>query len=80
MIEPANLVLEHLRGIRTDLTAVREVQGEHSLRLTELAIGIAGLRRDQAHDAEVGAHLAARIDRMQDEIDRIKRRLELSDG
>ncbi|HEX8444217.1 MAG TPA: hypothetical protein VF631_11285 [Allosphingosinicella sp.] len=54
MAEPTNLVLEHLRAIRVDLAAVREVQGEHGLRLTELAVGIAGLRRDQAHDAEIG--------------------------
>ncbi len=75
MVEPSNLVLEHLCAIRADLSAVRDVQGEHSVRLTELAVGIAGLRRDQAHDAEIGAHLTARVDRLQAEIDRIKRRL-----
>jgi hypothetical protein len=80
MVEPTSLVLEHLSAIRAGLSVVREVQGEHSARLTELAVGIAGLRRDQAHDAEVGAHLAARIDRLQSQVDRINLRLELSDG
>lgn len=74
-----NLALEMLRDIRRELAGVRDIQREHGLRLTEIAGSMAGLRRDQAGDAEIGAHLAARVDRLHDEIDRIKRRLDLAD-
>ena len=78
--ETDNIVLEHLRAIRADIASVREVQGEHGVRLTEIASAVAGLRRDQALDAETAAHLAARVDRLRDELERIKRRLDLTDG
>ena len=74
-----NLLLEHLRAMRTDISDIRRTQQEHGVRLTEIAGSVAGLRRDQALDAEVSAHLAARVDRLRDEVDRIKRRLELTD-
>jgi predicted trehalose synthase len=72
-----NLVLEHLGAIRSDLASQRSLLGEHGVRLTEIAASVAGPRRDQAMDAETGAHLAARLDRLRDEIDMIKRRLDL---
>jgi hypothetical protein len=78
-MEAANLVLEILRDLRRELGSVRDVQREHGLRLTEIAGSLAGMRRDQAGDAEIGAHLAARVDRLHDEIDRLKRRLDLAD-
>ena len=74
-----NLVLDLLRDMRRELASVRDTQREHGIRLTEIAGSVAGLRRDQAGDAEIGAHLAARVDRLHDEIDRIKRRLDLVD-
>ncbi|WP_439546995.1 hypothetical protein [Sandarakinorhabdus sp.] len=79
MAEVDNLVLEMLRGIRSDVAAIRDVQREHGVRLAELGTTMAGLRRDTAGDAEVTAHLAVRIDRLRDEVDRIKRRLEIAD-
>lgn len=79
MAEVDNLVLEMLRGIRGDVAAIRDVQREHGVRLAELGTGLAGLRRDNAGDAEVSAHLAVRIDRLRDEVDRIKQRLEIAD-
>jgi hypothetical protein len=78
--EPDNLVLNMLRAIRADLASQREILTEHGVRLTEIAATTAGLRRDQALDAEAAAHLAARVDRLRDEVERIKRRLDLSDG
>ncbi len=78
--EPDSLVLNMLRAIRTDLASQREILSEHSVRLTEIASAVAGLRRDQALDAESAAHLAARVDRLRDDVERIKRRLELTDG
>ena len=77
--EPINLVLEILRDMRRDMGEMRDILREHTVRLNELAIGQAGIRRDMAHDSEVNAHLAARVDRLRDDVDRIKRRLELVD-
>lgn len=77
--EPDNLVLEHLRQLRAKLDQHDERFNEILLRLSELGSGQAAMRRDQALDAEGSAHLAARVDRLRDEIERIKRRLELTD-
>ncbi len=75
-----NLVLEHLRALRSDNADIRQTLKDHGVRLTEIAGSVAGLRRDQALDAEASAHLAARVDRLRDEVDRIKQRLELRDN
>lgn len=73
-----NLILELLRGMRSDLTEVKEVLREHGLRLNRIEAGVAGLRRDQAGDAEAIAQVQAQVDRLREEIERIKRRLELA--
>ncbi len=75
-----NLVLEQLRAIRAEQSRHGALMTEHGIRLTEIAGSVAGIRRDQALDAEASAHLAARVDRLRDEIERIKRRLELNDS
>ncbi len=77
--EPINLVLEHLRAIRADVGEIKHVQREHGERLIRVELAMASMRRDQAADAENAAHLGARVDRLSDEIDRIKRRLEITD-
>jgi hypothetical protein len=46
--DATNLVLKHLRAIRSDV----HEQREHGHRLSRLEIGVAALRRDQASDAE----------------------------
>lgn len=79
MSDTESLVLELLRAMRSDMSAMRDTQREHGVRLAEIANALAGLRRDSAGDAEVTAHLAARVDRLRDEVDRIKRRLEIAD-
>ena len=75
-----NLVLEHLRSLRADMADVRETLKEHGIRLTEIAGSVAGSRRDQALDAEASAHLAARVDRLREKVERIERRLDLTDN
>lgn len=42
-----NLVLEHLRAIRSDLRDMRDTMAEQGQRLTRMEIGLAGLRRDR---------------------------------
>ena len=89
MAEVENFVLDMLRAIRGDAAAMRgdvaamhDVQHEHGVRLGELGTAMAGLRRDNAGDAgdaEVSAHVAVRIDKLCDEVDRIKQRPESAD-
>ncbi|MEI7607781.1 MAG: hypothetical protein WCJ64_10395 [Rhodospirillaceae bacterium] len=77
--EPENLVLTYLRALRADISDIKETQREHGYRLTRIEGSIAGLRRDQAGDAETVAHLGARIDGLRDDVNRIKRRLDIID-
>ena len=77
--DPTNLVLEHLRAMRGDMHEMKDMLREHGHRLTRIEMSIAPLRRDQASDAGNVAHLEARIDRITDEISRIKQRLDIID-
>ncbi|MDN5869582.1 MAG: hypothetical protein L0H73_02490 [Nitrococcus sp.] len=74
-----NLVSEHLRAIRTDVAGVKATLDEHGPRLSRIEQGIAGLRREQAYDAESTAHQSTRIDRLHQRIERIERRLGLTE-
>lgn len=73
------LILEQFRQIRAILADHGQKLDELLHRVSTLEIGIAGLRRDHAADAEARAYLQARVDRMQGQIDRINRRLDLTD-
>jgi hypothetical protein len=44
-----NLILEHLRAIRTDLAGLKEDLREIKSRMASLESGIANLRRDNTH-------------------------------
>jgi septal ring factor EnvC (AmiA/AmiB activator) len=78
--EPENLTLRYLRRIDERTTRIEETQIEHSERLTTIERMLASLRREQALEAEARAALETRIDRLAAEINRIKRRLDLSDA
>jgi septal ring factor EnvC (AmiA/AmiB activator) len=77
--DPANLVLEHLRAIRSDMHEMKDLQREQGHRLSRIELSVAGLRREQAGDAENVAHLEARFDQLREDIERIKKRLEIVD-
>ena len=77
--EVNNLVLEHLRAIRADVHEIKTVQREHGHRLTRVEIALAGIRRDQALDSENLARMDLRVDRLSEDVERIKRRLDLVD-
>lgn len=57
-----------------------EVLGEHTRRFSHLETMVAGQRREAASDAEQLVHLELRFDRLRDDIDKIKRRLDLGDA
>jgi predicted nuclease with TOPRIM domain len=64
--ETANLILEHLRHLRSGLDAVREAVRDIKIRLTHVEEGLAGVNR--------------RIDRVETRLDRIESRLGLVDA
>ena len=74
--DPTHLVPEHPCASRGDMQDMLRERGHGPIRIE---MSIAPLRRDRASDAENTVHLEARIDRLTDEIDRIKRRLEITD-
>lgn len=47
-----NLILEHLRGMRGSQERVEHELREIKNRITGLEAGVAGIRRDSAHDNE----------------------------
>jgi predicted nucleic acid-binding Zn-ribbon protein len=68
--ETANLILEHLRNIRSDTTAIRNDVDDLKLRMTAA----------EHHLGQQQIQLAAingRLDRLDERVGRIERRLEL---
>ena len=66
--EPENLVLSLLRTIRT-------TQLEHGRRLSQIEIGIGMLRRDAGGDAEARGLASARMDALDERLERLEQRL-----
>ncbi|MBL8672888.1 MAG: hypothetical protein JNK11_19670 [Alphaproteobacteria bacterium] len=75
-VEAGNLVL---RAMDANLGRVIAVQVETKARLSSLAIAIAGLQRDVAAPSVTDARIVARLDRMNDRLDRIERRQDLAE-
>jgi predicted trehalose synthase len=72
-----NLLLEHLKRFQTGQERIERKLDEHTQRLGRIEVALAGMRRDQALAEEAGADQSVRIDRLNERIDRIERRLEL---
>jgi predicted nuclease with TOPRIM domain len=68
--EPINLVLEHLRALRGDVTLLREDMQDVKRRLTSLEVAVAQIHGDFAGQS-------VRIDRLEDRLSRIEQRLEI---
>ena len=73
-----NLVLEHLKRFQATLEDLRHDVREIKVRQGETHAAVLGLRRDQVNDAEIVAHLQVELDRFKDRLDRIERRLDLT--
>ena len=73
----SNLILEHLRTMRTDLAALVEHAGRVEQRLGALEGHIASLRKDIALLHEDFAGLSVRHDKLAGRVGRIERRLEI---
>ena len=72
-----NLVLELLRAIRADIAELRTEQREQRGRIAAMERSLAHIERD---GAEQRAELGGRFDRVLDRLDRIERRLDLTDA
>lgn len=73
-----NIILEHLKRFQTDMNELKRDSKEILSRISHLEIGMAAVRRDIAHADENSAILSARMDRINERIERIERRLELA--
>jgi predicted trehalose synthase len=73
-----NLILEHLKRFQAGQDRVERKLEEVVTRLGNLEIGVASVRRDFAHSEENTAAISVRVDRLNERLERIERRLELS--
>jgi hypothetical protein len=80
MVDPENRTLAWMRGLDGKIDQVLQTQSAHGYRLARIELGLARSRGEQASDAEAVAILLTSIDRLREEVDRIKRRLDLSDA
>ncbi len=72
-----NLILEHLRVIRTDVGALKEDAREIKQRLANLESAVGGIKRDLGDMYTEGATQHTRYDRLVERIERLEKRLEL---
>ena len=72
-----NIILEHLRAMRTDISGIREDMQEVKQRLNSLEAGVGGLKRDSGDLYTENAAQHVRYDRLAARIEKIERRLEL---
>jgi chromosome segregation ATPase len=77
--EPENLVLVYLRRMDQRQERMEQHLVEIRARVSDLSRS-AGLRRELASDAENVSHIQAQLDRLRDEMERVKRRLDITQG
>lgn len=77
--QPESFILHYLRRIDTRLDAITQQVSELKDRFTTMEISMAGMRRENAADAESIARMQRSIDRLDDRVARIETRLDLRD-
>ena len=75
-----NLILEHLRGMRGSQERVEHELREIKNRITSLEAGVAGIRRDSAHDNDKIVSQQVGLDQLAERVERIEKRLEIANG
>ena len=75
-----NLILEHLRGMRASQERIEHELREIKNRITSVEAGVAGIRRDAAHDNDKIVQQQIGLDQLSERLERIEKRLELSNG
>jgi hypothetical protein len=74
-----SLTLEILKSLRADMSGLRTDVRDIAFRVTQMDLGIAGIRSDLVHNYADYARQQVSIDRMNARIERIERRLDLVD-
>jgi septal ring factor EnvC (AmiA/AmiB activator) len=75
-----NLILEHLKLIQAELAASKDRDAEILMRLANIESGLARVTRDEAMNYAEIVQDRHSVDKLKERIERIERRLELSDG
>ncbi len=75
-----NLILEHLRGMRGSQDRVEQELREIKNRITNLESGVAGIRRDSAHDNDKIVQQQIGLDHLNERIEKIEKRLDIANG
>lgn len=73
-----NLILEHLRAIRTDVASIRDDVRELKSRVAHLEVGQATMMQHLGHNASMAAQQQLSYDRIVERIEKIEKRLELA--
>ena len=73
-----NMLLEHMKRFQATLEQIQRELRELKLRQSETHAAVLGIRRDQVNDAEITAHMQVQLDGVRDRLDRVERRLDLS--
>lgn len=73
-----NLIIEHLKRFQSTQERIERKLDEHTARLGRIEIALSSIRRDIAHNEETWAEQSVRIDHLNERLERIERRLELS--
>ena len=75
-----NLILEHLRHIRNRVDLLSADMSDLKNRMSSLEMAMVTVKRETAHGDETDARQQISLDRLQERIQRIERRLDLSDA
>ncbi|MBI3901860.1 MAG: hypothetical protein HY306_02785 [Nitrosomonadales bacterium] len=73
-----NLILEHLRGMRGSQERMEHELREIKNRITNVEIGVAGIRRDAAHDNDKIVQHQIGMDELTERLERIEKRLAIA--
>ncbi len=73
-----NLILEHLRGMRGSQERMEHELREIKNRITNVEAGVAGIRRDAAHDNDKIVQQQMGLDQLAERLERIEKRLEIA--
>ena len=77
--ETENLVLEHLRGLRSDMADLREGLRDLRNRHNDTQALVVSLKADSGLSAMITAHVQVQVDTLRERMERVERRLELRD-
>jgi RNA:NAD 2'-phosphotransferase (TPT1/KptA family) len=73
-----NLVIEHLRAMRSEIAAVKADTTDTRQRIGSVETSIIDMRRNVVHLFEDMAHQQITMDKLLDRVQRIEKRLDLS--